>query len=322
MLPFYPSIKPYKKHTLRVDAQHELYVEEVGDPNGVPVVCCHGGPGGEVNKNLRRLFDPNFYRIILFDQRGCGRSKPFHCLENNTTQHLLTDMEAIREYLAVDRWLVAGGGWGSTLALLYAEQHPERVKAMLLWSICLLRKRDLGWIYIDGVNRFFPEHWKVFAKLLGDTDPKNVFETYKQYLNGADDLTRMAAAKVWSAWEAHCATLHLNNDVVHHYGDPHTALNLALLSSHYFSNDSFMKENQILDNVHKIKEIPAKLIHGRYDMLSPLENAYLLNKHWDYAELRIVREAGHAVVEAGIIDALVRASKDLLNELGIDDRRF
>ena len=322
MLPLYPSIKPFKKHTLKVDAQHELYIEEIGDPSGIAIICCHGGPGGEVSKSLRRLFDPNFYRIILFDQRGCGRSKPFHCLENNTTKHLIEDMEAIREYLKIDRWLVAGGGWGSTLSILYAQAHPERVKAMLLWSICLLRQRDLQWIYMDGVNRFFPEHWKAFAKLLGNNNSDQVFNTYKQYLTGTDDLTRMAAAKAWSSWEAHCATLHFNNDVVHHYRDPHTALNLALLSSHYFSNNIFIEENQILNNMNKIKEIPAKLIHGRYDMLSPLENAYKLNKHWDYAELRIVREAGHAIVETGIIDALIRASKDMLHELGIDDRRF
>jgi proline iminopeptidase len=322
MQPLYPSIKPFKKHSLKVDDIHELYMEEVGDPNGIPIVCCHGGPGGEVSKNLRRLFDPNFYRIILFDQRGCGRSKPFHCLEANTTHHLISDLEAIREFLNIDRWLVAGGGWGSTLGLLYAQQYPERVKAMLLWSICLLRKRDLGWIYIDGVNRFFPEHWKVFAKLLKDYEPDQVFEVYKLFLTGTDDLTRMAAAKAWSAWEAHCATLHLNNDIVHHYRDPHTALNLALLSSHYFSKQAFIAENQIIENMHKIKDIPAKLVHGRYDMLSPMENAYLLNRHWEFAELRIVREAGHAVVETGIIDALVRASKDMLYELGIDDRRF
>lgn len=319
MLPLYPSIRPYKKQYIKVDAQHDLYVEETGTPQGIPIVCCHGGPGGQTNKNLRRLFDPNYYRIILFDQRGCGRSKPLHCLENNTTENLVKDMETIRESLHIDRWIVAGGGWGSTLALIYAQKYPERVKAMLLWSIFLLRDRDLRWIYVDGVNRFFPEHWKSFSRLIEETNTEKVFDTYKQYLTGSDDLTRMAAAKAWSSWEAHCATLHLNNDVVYHSCEPHTALNLALLSSHYFSNRGFIEENQILKNINKIKEIPAKLIHGRYDMLSPLENAYLLSRNWDYAELRIVREAGHAVVEAGIVDALIRASKDMLHEQGISD---
>lgn len=322
MLPLYPSIKPYKRHHLKVDNIHELYVEEIGDPHGIPIVCCHGGPGGETSKNLRRLFDPNYYRIVLFDQRGCGKSKPFHGIENNTLDHLISDIETIRKHLGIDRWFVAGGGWGSTLALVYAQSFPERVKAMLLWSICLLRERDLRWIYIDGVNRFFPEHWRSFAKLLGNKNVEQVFEVYKKHLTGSDDLTRMSAAKAWSTWEAHCATLHLNNDVVHHYREPHTALNLALLSCHYFSNNAFLKENQILDNIGKIKNIPAKLIHGRYDMLSPLENAYLLSNHWDNSELHIVREAGHAVVETGIIDALIRASKAMLREHGIDDRRF
>lgn len=319
MLPLYPSIKPYKRHHLKVDEVHEIYIEEVGDPNGLPIICCHGGPGGETSKSLRRLFDPNHFRIILFDQRGCGRSRPLHNLENNTTKYLVSDIEAIREYLKIDRWLVAGGGWGSTLSLVYAEQYPERVKAMLLWSICLLRDRDLRWIYIDGVNRFFPEHWQSFAKLLDNNDVEEVFEIYKKHLTGADDLTRMLAAKSWSAWEAHCATLHLNNHVVHHYREPHTALNLALLSCHYFSNNVFIDENYILNNINKIKHIPAKLIHGRYDMLSPLENAYLLHNAWDKSELCIVREAGHAVVEAGIIDALIRSSKEILQYNGIDD---
>lgn len=322
MLPLYPSIKPYKRHTLKVDDTHELYIEEVGEPSGIPIVCCHGGPGGESSKNLRRLFDPNFYRIILFDQRGCGRSKPFHSLKNNTIEHLVSDIEVVREYLGIDRWFVSGGGWGSTLALVYAQHVPERVKAMLLWSICLLRKRDLRWIYIDGVNRFFPEHYRAFAKLLGENSTEEVFEVYKKYLTGPDELTRMAAAKSWSAWEAHCATLHLNNDVVHHYREPHTALNLALLSCHYFANDAFLKDNQILDDIEKIENIPTKLIHGRYDMLSPLENAYLLHNAMNKSELCIVREAGHAVVETGIIDALIRASKEMLHEHGIDDRRI
>lgn len=322
MLPLYPSIKPYKKHILKVDDIHKLHVEEVGDPNGMPIICCHGGPGGETSKNLRRLFDPNFYRIILFDQRGCGQSKPFHCLENNTLHHLIADMETIRQHLKIDRWFVAGGGWGSTLSLVYAQTHPSRVKAMLLWSICLLRERDLHWIYHDGVNRFFPEHWKAFAKLLEGRDPKNVFDIYGEYLTGDDDLTRMGAAKAWSTWEAHCATLHLNNDVVLHYREPHTAYNLALLSWHYFSKGAFLEENQLLNNINKIDHIPAKLIHGRYDMLSPLENAYLLKNSWTNSELSIVREAGHAVVEAGITDALIRASKELLHDYGIDDRRI
>jgi proline iminopeptidase len=319
MLPLYPSIQPYNRHSLQVDNIHEIYVEEVGDPNGFPIICCHGGPGGESSQNLRRLFDPNHFRIILFDQRGCGRSKPLHNLENNTTALLVSDMEAIREYLKIDRWFVAGGGWGSTLGLVYAEQYPERVKAMLLWSICLLRQRDLRWIYIDGVNRFFPEHWQSFAKLLGDNSPEQIFGIYKKYLTGTDELTRMLAAKSWSAWEAHCATLHLNNDVVHNYREPHIALNLALLSCHYFSNNVFIDENHILNNIDKIKHIPTKLIHGRYDMLSPLENAYLLHNALDNSELCVVREAGHAVVETGIIDALIRAAKVMLQSNGIDD---
>lgn len=322
MLPLYPNIKPYKTHKIDVAAPHKIHVEEVGSPDGIPIIISHGGPGGESSQNMRRLCDPNHYRIILYDQRGCGRSTPFHCLENNTTDDLISDMERIREHLGIDRWLVAGGGWGSTLSLLYAQKFPERVKAMLLWSICLLRDRDLRWIYMDGVNRFFPEHWKEFARLLGNNDVEQIFDVYKNKLKGSDDLTRMSAAKAWSAWEAHCATLHLNNDVVHHYREPHTALNLALLSSHYFSNRVFIQDNQILDNMSKIKHISARLIHGRYDMLSPLENAYLLNKNWPVSELCVVREAGHAIVESGLIDALIRASKDMLHQQGIDDRIF
>jgi proline iminopeptidase len=321
MLPLYPPIKPYKKHTIAVEKPHKIYVEEVGDPEGIPVICCHPGPGGGSDGSMRRLFDPVFYRIIIFDQRGAGLSRPMHTLQNNTTAHLVQDMEVIRDTLKIDRWLVAGGGWGSALGLVYGQHYPARVLGFLLWGICLLRKRDLDWMYIDGINRFFPECWLPFARLMNGFPASQVFNVYHRYLTGDDDLMRLSAAKAWCTWEAQCATLHLNPEMIHQSRDPHNALNYSVIASHYFSNAAFLRENQILDNMVPLKSKPAKLVHGRYDMLSPLENAYLLKEAWgESAQLQVVREAGHSMTEIGIIDALVRSSKTILGEFGIDDR--
>jgi len=322
MLQLYPKIKPNKEYKFKVDNIHEIYVAEYGTERGIPVICCHGGPGGETIRSEVRLFDPEFYRIIAFDQRGCGKSTPYNCVKNNTTQLLISDIELIRNKLDIEKWIIAGGGWGSTLALLYAEAHPDVVARMLLWSICLLRRRDLSWIYVDGANRFFPEHWRKLGKALTKDERKSdrdMLEIFYDKLLGKDDFARINVAKAWSYWESHCATLHLNNDVVHYFREPHIALNLALMSCHYFVNNVFIEENQILNNIEKIAKIPTKIIHGRYDMLSPLENADMLHRKLPFSELQIIREAGHAFVEAGIIDALIRSTREILRELGYND---
>lgn len=311
MLVLYPEIKPYAEHKLQVDNTHTLYIEESGSENGIPVVFLHGGPGGGTEPCNRRFFDPEKYRIILFDQRGCGKSEPHGSLENNTTQHLINDIEKIRAHLDIDKWVVFGGSWGSTLGLLYAQSFPERVMGLILRGIFLSREKDLRWLYQDGANRVFPDAWHEFLKPIPEPSQHNLLEAYSKLLNGENELSRMGAAKAWATWEASCATLKPNHTVMDHFTDPHTALSLAKIEVHYFSNHSFIEENQIIHDMHKIKDIPGIIIHGRYDMVCPLENAVTLHKAWPNADLNIIREAGHASSEPGITDALIRATNDM-----------
>lgn len=314
MLPLYPDIKPYKKQHIKIDNIHKIYVEETGNPDGIPVIHCHGGPGGQSNKILRRILDPEHFRIILFDQRGCGLSTPSHCLEANTTQDLIADIEVIRDLLQINKFYLAGGGWGSTLSLLYAQQNPEKIEGLILWSICLLRQKDIDWIYNHGLNKFFPECWQDFINIIPATEHDNIIAAYHRRLTGNDDFIKMQCAKRWAAWEAQCATLHFSKDILNNYTDLRIALNLALMSSYYFQNKVFLDENQILNNIDSLKNTYIKIIHGRYDMLSPLENAYLVYKQCPRAELQVIRDAGHAVVELGIVDALVKAGQDIIRK--------
>jgi proline iminopeptidase len=311
MRKLYPSLQPYVAHTLQVDRTHTLHVEECGRPDGVPVVFLHGGPGGGCSPYHRQFFDPNVYRIVLFDQRGCGRSTPHAELEANTTQHLLADMEAIRVHLGIDRWAVFGGSWGSTLALVYAEAYPDRILGLVLRGIFLCRPRDIHWFYQEGASRIFPDYWQAFVEPIPADERDDLLRAYHRRLAGEDEIARMAAAKAWSVWEARCATSKPDSSLVSHFGEPYTALSLARIESHYFVNDAFLQHDQILRNASRLSGLPGTIVHGRYDVVCPVEQAWELHQAWPSAELIIVRDAGHAASEAGIVDALIKATDAL-----------
>ncbi|ROS01977.1 proline iminopeptidase [Sinobacterium caligoides] len=312
MLVHYPDIKPYARHRVMVDAPHELYVEECGNPDGLPVLVVHGGPGVTGVAKNRTLFDPDKYRIILFDQRGCGRSTPYAELEGNTTQALIEDMEAIRCFFAIERWVVCGGAWGATLALLYAQKFTSRVMALLLRGVFLCRRRDIAWLYQEGgASRIFPDYWEDYLQPLSASQQQNCVQSYHQLMNSENDLVRMSAAKSWALWLARCATLRPSLKVVEQYVEPHRAMALALIQTHYFLNNGFLADNEIIEAAKKLHGVPGIIIHGRYDMVSPLESAVELHRAWPESQLNIIRDAGHAGGEASIIDAMIRASRDL-----------
>lgn len=315
MLTLYPPIKPYATHQLTVDNLHTLYVEESGNPKGLPVLFLHGGPGAGSDPEQRRFFDPTLYRIILFDQRGTGHSTPHAELENNTTQILVSDMEAIRQHLHIDRWVLFGGSWGSTLALVYAETHPKRVINMILRGIFLCRAEDIEWFYTPGfASRIFPDAWEAFINHLSPEEQNNILGSYYKRLTGEDELVRMSAAKSWGLWEGTCSTLQPNPTVVNHFTHQHIALSLARIETHYFMNNSFLEPNQIILNAHKLENIPGIIVHGRYDMVCPLENAYTLNKVWPKSRLEIIRDAGHSAYEPGITHALISATNEIARQ--------
>lgn len=318
MLSLYPDIKPYAEHYLAVDEIHTLYIEECGTTNGIPILFLHGGPGSGTEPLNRRFFNPDKYRIILFDQRGCGKSKPHGSLKSNTTQDLIKDIEKIRTHLGIEQWVLFGGSWGSTLALLYAQEFPEQVTAMILRGIFLSRQKDLRWLYQEGANRVFPEAWENFIKSIPSTERDNLLRAYSQRLNSDNEFVRMSAAKAWATWEGSCATLKPSSQVMRHFTEPHTALSLARIETHYFMNHSFIEDNQILRNIDKISGIPGIIVHGRYDMICPVDNALELYNAWDNAELNIIREAGHASSEPAITDALIKATRSITKFLDRD----
>ncbi len=315
MHPLYPSIKPYKTISLPVDNQHTLYLEESGDIEGIPALFIHGGPGAGCSSEDRRFFDPEKYRIILYDQRGAGHSTPHAEIDDNTTQDLIDDIEKIRQHLGIERWVLFGGSWGSTLSLLYAQQHPDRVLGMILRGVFLCRQQDLDWFYQYGASQVFPDYWREFVEPIASDKRNDLIKAYHKLLTGSNELAKMNAAKHWSLWEGRCATLRPNVDIVDTFSNIHLALSLARIEAHYFVNHAFIAENQILDNMDALMGIPATIIHGRYDMICTLDNAVALQKAWPDAELHIIREAGHASRDPGILDALVRATDEMAVEL-------
>jgi proline iminopeptidase len=315
MQKLFPAIKPYRKQRLPVDEIHTLYVEESGSESGIPVLFVHGGPGVGCSPEDRCFFDPEKYRIILFDQRGAGRSTPHAELRNNTTNDLVTDIEKIRRHLSIQRWILFGGSWGSTLSLLYAQAHPERVIAMILRGIFLCRQQDLQWFYQYGASVIFPDYWQEYLQPIAFEKHENTIQAYYNLLNGDNELASMNAAKHWSLWEGRCATLRPNPNVVDTFSNPHLAMSLARIETHYFINGGFLSENQIIDQAQRLAGIPGMLVHGRYDMVCPLNNAMSLQQAWPDAELHIVRDAGHSSREVGIIDALVRATNQMVSQL-------
>ncbi|WP_133137337.1 prolyl aminopeptidase [Legionella rowbothamii] len=308
----YPAIKPYKQYELKVSDLHTLYIEETGNPEGLPVIVLHQGPGGcSAEGYLRRFFDPQHYRIILFDQRGCGRSTPHLETRENTTPLLLDDIDAIRDFLGLSEFVLSGGGWGSLLALLYAQKFPQQIKALLLHQIFLGRRQDDDWFYREGASLVYPDYWQEFISCVPQHMRDAIPQYYSQCLQGANDLARMSAAKNWALWEARCSSLQPHLYVIDQYSDPHFALALATLETHYITNNYFIEENQVLENVHKIRHIPTYIVHGRFDLISPLAAAYELHQAIPASNLRIVRDAGHSDRESGIIDAIIYASKEI-----------
>ena len=311
----YPDIKPYKTHQIKVDERHALYVEESGDTDGIPVLFVHGGPGAGCESYHRCFFDPNVYRIILFDQRGSGRSTPHAELEGNTTQALVADMEIIREQLGINRWVLFGGSWGSTLSLVYAETHNDRVMGLIVRGIFLTRQKEIDWFYQEGASRIFPDYWQDFIKPIPENERDNLLKAYYKRLTGENEIAQMQAAKAWSIWEGRTATLKSNKNVIDHFGSAHTALSLARIECHYFMNDSFLEGNQILNNVDKLQNIPGVIVQGRYDLICPLESAWTLHQYWLNSELKIIVDAGHSATEAGTVDALVSATDEMAQNL-------
>ncbi|HHJ81160.1 MAG TPA: prolyl aminopeptidase [Candidatus Tenderia electrophaga] len=311
MSDLYPHLEPYVNHTIDVDPPHKLHVEECGNPSGIPVVFLHGGPGSGCEAYHRRFFNPDKYRIILFDQRGCGRSSPHAELQGNNTQALVADMELIREKLGIDKWVVFGGSWGSTLGLVYAETHPERVLGLILRGIFLCRPQEIHWFYQEGASRIFPDYWQSYLKPIPEPERHDLLHAYYRQLTSDNEIERMAAAKAWSMWEGRCATLKPSQTVVDHFADPFTALSLARIECHYFVNNSFLEEDQILHKAHKLRDIPGIIVQGRYDMVCPLESAWQLHQAWPQAELKIIDDAGHSAGEAGTRSALVDATDNM-----------
>lgn len=315
MQTLFPEIKPYQRHKLQVCDLHEIYLDEAGNPDGIPVAFVHGGPGAACDRNSRRFFDPELFRIITFDQRGCGRSKPHGELRENTTGDLIADMEKIREHLGIEQWVLFGGSWGATLSLLYAQTHPGRVTAMVLRGIFLCRQRDMDWLFREGANRIFPDGWGDFLKPIPEGERHRLLDAYYERLTGPDELARMAAAKAWATWEASCATLRHDPAGLSQFTSPHRALALARVEAHYFVHDCFIRENQILNNMETLADIPGQIIHGRYDMVCPLDNATELHHRWPGSELCIVREAGHFATEPALTDCLVKATDEIGRDL-------
>ena len=307
----YPPIKPNRSFALKVDSIHELYVEESGNPQGLPVLFVHGGPGAGCEEKHRSYFDPNLYRIVLFDQRGSGKSRPHAELEANTTMELVADMERIRTELGIDQWVLFGGSWGSTLSLVYAETHPERVLGLILRGIFLCRPQEIHWFYQEGANRLFPDHWRDFVAPIPEAERHDLLHAHYRRLTGQDEVARMRSAEAWSVWEGRTATLTPRKEVVDFFSDPHVALSLARIEAHYFVNHIFLKPDQILRDAYKLASIPGVIVHGRYDVVCPIENAWDLHQAWPQARLEIIPDAGHSASEPGIVNALVQATMDM-----------
>ena len=308
MQQLYPVIEPYKVHHVPVSDGHTLYVEECGTAAGLPAVFLHGGPGAGCESYHRQFFDPAAYRIVLFDQRGCGRSTPHASLQGNTTRALIEDIETLRQQLGIDRWVVFGGSWGSTLALAYTETHPERVLGLVLRGIYLCRPRDIHWFYQEGASFLLPDQWQDFLQPIPEDERHDMVSAYYRRLTGGDEVAMMAAAKAWSIWEGRSSTLLPRRAVVDHFASSKTALSLARIECHYFMNNSFMQPDQLLTDAGRLVDIPGVIVHGRYDVVCPLEQAWLLHQAWPESRLEVIQDAGHSATEPGIVDALVTAT--------------
>jgi len=305
----YPPITPYRQGYLRVSELHEIYYEESGNPAGKPVVFFHGGPGAGADPRARQFFDPLHYRIVVFDQRGCGRSRPSASLVENTTWHLVADIERLRKHLHIERWMVFGGSWGSTLALAYSEAHPDRVTEIVLRGIFLLRYSEIRWLYQHGASEIFPDHWEAYREVISVDERDDYLNAYYQRLTGTDQRSALAAARAWSIWEASTSFLRSNHDNIKKWGEDQFALAVARIECHYFVNRGFLRsETQLLDDVARIRHIPATIVQGRYDIVCPAASAWDLHRVWPEADFRMVPDAGHSAFEPGNTHELVSAT--------------
>lgn len=305
---FYPPIEPFEKGVLDVGDGHRIYWERCGTRGAKPAVFLHGGPGGGCNPTQRRVFDPALYDIVLFDQRGCGRSTPHASLEANTTWHLVADMERLRERMGFDKWLVFGGSWGSTLALTYAETHPERVSELVLRGIFLLRPFEIAWYYQEGASRIHPEKHEAFLAPIPPEERHDVVAAFRRRLVSEDRAVRLEAAKAWSVWEGSTLTLLPDPGMSRAFGADDFAIAFARIENHYFVHGGWLEPDQLLRDAHKLRDIPGVIVHGRYDMATPMQNAYDLHKAWPEAAFQVVEGAGHAFSETGTLDRLVTAT--------------
>jgi len=305
----YPPIEAYRTGFLRVSDVHELYYEESGNPQGKPVVFVHGGPGGGTAPEHRTFFDPQRYRIVLFDQRGSGQSRPTASLVDNTTWHLVADMELLRAHLGIEKWQVFGGSWGSTLGLAYAETHPDRVTELVLRGIFLLRKSEIRWFYQEGAGALFPEFWEYYVDAIPAAERGDFVSAYYRRLTSDDPEVRLAAARAWSIWEGSTSKLYPDASVIASYGEAEFALAFARIECHYFLNNGFFKtDNYLLENIGRIRHIPGVIVQGRYDVVCPMQSAWDLHRAWPEADFVVVPDAGHAAFENGISKALVAAA--------------
>jgi proline iminopeptidase len=309
MRTLYPPIEPFDQGMLSVSPIHSLYYEQSGNPTGKPVVFLHGGPGGGSLPDYRRYFDPASYRIVLFDQRGAGKSTPHANLEENTTWHLVEDIEKIREHLGIDRWQVFGGSWGSTLALAYAQTHPDRVSELLLRGIFLCRPKEIKWFYQEGASWLYPDVWEQYVNVIPEAERGDMVSAYYKRLTSEDQTVRLEAARAWSVWEGSTSKLLPDTKMIEHFGEVEFAVAFARIECHYFMHNSFFEtDNYLIENIDKIRHIPAVIVHGRYDVVCPILSAWELHRAWPEADFRIVGDAGHSVSEPGTTSALVEAT--------------
>ncbi|AJI45318.1 prolyl aminopeptidase [Francisella tularensis subsp. novicida U112] len=304
----YPEIEPYNQEFLKVSDIHTIYFEECGNPNGKPALFIHGGPGGGIQPSYRQYFNPDKYRVILVDQRGCGKSTPFAELRENTTQDLIEDFEKIRKKLNIDKWMLFGGSWGSTLGLAYAQAYPEVVTELVLRGIFLGREKELSWLYQHGASMVFPDMWEKYIEPIPVEQRKDFISAYYSILTGDDEELKQKAAIAWSVWEASTSKLFVDKKSIDRYGEDKFSLAFARIECHYFKNKLFIEEAQLLKEADKIKDIPGVIVQGRYDMVCPAVSAWDLHKVWSKAELDIIADAGHSISEPGILEALVRAT--------------
>jgi proline iminopeptidase len=309
MRELYPEIEPYDSGMLAVDSRHRLYYEQCGNPDGKPVVLLHGGPGAGCSTKMRRFHDPARYRIVLFDQRGAGRSTPHADLADNTTWDLVADIERLRAHLGIERWQAFGGSWGSTLALAYAEAHPRRVAELVLRGIFMLRRWELAWFYQEGASRLYPDAWEQYLAAIPEVERGDLISAYHRRLTSTDEATRLSAARAWSVWEASTSLLVPDEAFIDGHRDPHFALSFARIESHYFVHGGFFDvEQQLLRDAHRLHGIPGVIVHGRYDVVCPLQNAWDLHRAWPQSRLVVSPTAGHSAFEPENTAALVEAT--------------